>query len=1177
MGSDDGERSETERSRAPSTTPSQSTVAPSLAMPPPVRPSSVAARQAVYQQVRAFDVDAAASVLSSVPGFEASVVAGGPFASYFGKKCYGCGILVGSQPQSRFFAGPDGKVQWTFYKILKVSGLRVAVNCWCKACSGTFIVKWAFMFPATGKDLTLKDQLANFGIFLKQNPAKHQIHRACVKVRIAQHENGKTLYRKELLYQIVVHKECISEPKEALIEIPTFKELVELDVFDEKRLQCVRPVETETVGGNTTKLIRAQWEAWMEGRRGILPFQRSREVQKCWKYDLAKGLQLEPDMVKTQMEWEQAQQSTAQARPICTMAKYREIIESGIEADHVADGALPEGTEQEEEEFIDSDLDDMLDKTGELDQGKEKRKGKKEAALVAQHCDSLEEEYIANAEVVEASFMENQWLRTSWRSVPSIRQKNPWRHCDSLYKEMSPVTDAKVLAVHSHLELMYQLMKATSKILGLNLKKPAGSLSLQGQADIQSLIAQFTNYARAGHKTTREYLLMLYQAISALQLHQSQSVEQSFRYVMVSTGDLGFASLCDSMGYCTEQLAYGIAHFLLKRYLPADFSKDRTDSGGIDRTTEVCNQIMAVIDEPGANNPVSLSNTSLYREICMCLDVLLHRGDLPKLVDKFDCCKNDSDTYMILATLTQRGVGKTMRDRLVDASEKFKSSEALDSVAGLVNSSELLTSEMSVWLPSRFGDSIAKGLGADLDKIKALSPYINQLVKGKHADSASLNEKVHDIIFGLQICTSARAIQQEGDCGVAMRVSVPIVQESFSLPRRLQAPAKDNTLLPITEGEVVAFVEASLVKEDDTSFEAAIALSKPAKCMDAVAELAATSIAWSQQRSLEFDAVDKLLERATERVAFFSAEVVKRRSPLAGQLRAKFAKIPSVAIADLTFDGSTPGIGQAMRKQLANFDKGTFIKTSDEMRPFLAFDEVRTELGDDALAMEAVLCVSSVLATFASFEDAGEQCQKHGDRSKAELFGTAKEARSLASKLLVEPQFRRIANDPKYKHLKPFFTNYRNWILENCGEFLETHLVDTEPLLKVVNIKIPKTFDALFAETDAATCFTAKKNKSLWSGLLNYASKSEVVSAVGDLATIEAAFNADLALSGFTLDMMPELQTKFQEVSAVLKKGRKAIVFHQCLKPVLDQNKDFLFHASFRLGTLAAPKQTCSS
>ena len=160
----------------------------------------------------------------------------------------------------------------------------------------------------------------------------------------------------------------------------------------------------------------------MEGRRGILPFQRSREVQKCWKYDLAKGLQLEPDMVKTQMEWEQAQQSTAQARPICTMAKYREIIESGIEADHVADGALPEGTEQEEEEFIDSDLDDMLDKTGELDQGKEKRKGKKEAALVAQHCGSLEEEYIANAEVVEASFMENQWLRTSWRSVPSIRQ-----------------------------------------------------------------------------------------------------------------------------------------------------------------------------------------------------------------------------------------------------------------------------------------------------------------------------------------------------------------------------------------------------------------------------------------------------------------------------------------------------------------------------------------------------------------------------------------------------------------------------------------------------------------------------------------------------------------------------------------------------------------------------------
>ena len=67
MGSDDGERSEPERSRAPSTTPSQSTVAPSLAMPPPVRPSSVAARQAVYQQVRAFDVDAASSASSSVP------------------------------------------------------------------------------------------------------------------------------------------------------------------------------------------------------------------------------------------------------------------------------------------------------------------------------------------------------------------------------------------------------------------------------------------------------------------------------------------------------------------------------------------------------------------------------------------------------------------------------------------------------------------------------------------------------------------------------------------------------------------------------------------------------------------------------------------------------------------------------------------------------------------------------------------------------------------------------------------------------------------------------------------------------------------------------------------------------------------------------------------------------
>ena len=133
----------------------------------------------------------------------------------------------------------------------------------------------------------IKSQLATFQVFLRQNPSQHIVFRDAKKELVKWKSEGVSSYRTELVKSHTVTEEKIFDPLEVLITVDKFKELMNLEQFDE-RTYNLKAVEFQRPGNKTERGYRAPWESWMSGKPGFYQLQRSHATQSRWEFEKGK-------------------------------------------------------------------------------------------------------------------------------------------------------------------------------------------------------------------------------------------------------------------------------------------------------------------------------------------------------------------------------------------------------------------------------------------------------------------------------------------------------------------------------------------------------------------------------------------------------------------------------------------------------------------------------------------------------------------------------------------------------------------------------------------------------------------------------------------------------------------------------------------------------------------------
>ena len=1040
-----------------------------------------------------------------------------------------------------------GQVRWAFYK-KDSRGEKVPTGVWCKDCVGAFLIRYAFLF-AKYPQLQQQQQLQQFMIFLRVNPTIHADFREVSKAFIKWKITGTSSFAVELVKVRVTSREAIQDPHEALLDCEAMKEALEEDDLDDKRLR-IKPVSFTRPGGQSEKGFRANCEHWMLGKSGIYPLIRERINEKTWEWDINKQPCLSSSQAEEVFNTEIAKKSAVLNSPCYSIAKYKSINDGEIVVND--DG-------EEELVAVDEDKEDLSELDSELEQqmnadkkkkgtgkGKKPKKDNKDDLDV---FDSVEDEFVATAEKIEGLFLNNEWLKTSWRASTTLKTKHPFSHAESLYTELRQSEDPRVASNYSHICQILDLVKAAAKVNQLNLGKSGGAISPTGLTEITFLTSTIGAFTKNEYKFSFEYTVSYFSAVAAQQYYLTNESSIAFKNVLSASGDANFVVMCANNSVDGGEVAYAVAAFMFKRILPAEAPKDDA-AGRIEKPMALVTALMSACEDASVPESLDMKSSRLFQELQLIDNVFHHKGDLPSLSTKWDHAKGDVERSKLVHVLNSRGFAKDMSDNLTQALAEFRSEQALDDLSAELRAHKCISADELDWMQEFFtGDTAA--IENCIKEFKLNIPATNKLIKSAHKDSSSIQGRMRCWRRNLQFIVALRLVSQPRKVAADNRISSKLVSDVFDLDGETIGDKGMPVVTIAKRDHFMAVATANEVNTSEITFANARTLAEPRKLQSAMDAFCAAAVAFATEKGFEnHDIISKLDESIKTSLSTIEDTLISLKQPLVTMLLSKRDALPLIDMEALKWAPDNPGFSPEELSSLQSETAQDLVQKIDELWIFLDLKEIADEI-DDIDTLKVKMASILTLKECSKFQKVfiNKNMLNSGD-----VFTVGKATRQAVSRTLADAGFK-TATDDEFKNIRSFLANFRQWCSECMGQTLEQHFEDLPVHEKVIKGQVPAGFAALSEQTDPKEVFVESQSAPL-RALCDFADRPSIVTATGELSTMEQRFECDLKLSGLKADAWPDVEEKNVRLKECLKAGRTCIAVRSALDCVLLADKD---------------------
>ncbi len=1067
--------------------------------------------------------------------------------------CFGCGCKSNSDDPTK----PGQCRSWGAKRKLSGGGGGTQpVGIWCAFCVNNFVIRWNFMFAEVG--MALNDQLAKFQTWLQQNPDMKIKFKECTQELIAVEKGSPSRsINPEIISVSKILREVVHDPMEVLVEQSRMKQEVGAE---QVRQLGFKAEEFEAPGLRKLQGFRAQWEPWMQGKKGFYPLDRSCETVYDLSFEKDSGAKrLSSDQMHEKFKYfaNNDGKTRVQKMALKPFEFYKDPASARSELD---DGErVPEPDERDEEVGSDVDEADALAEPQDK-YAKGMKKVRKKMADDGEEEDQVledpDEEFLRQCRIIRGKFESGAYSAMTFRQVCNLPKLWKGSIQVAFCELVAPAEDA--IEGKELVENIASFLKAYTKLTESDVFRTARNAESPLPKDFAGILLQTKLFLRklmdANVRVPSDMHSKLAQAFTLQELHAANGdATEALKAFATDISRTSFRTLAEQQGEESERnaikartvcevLAYVHERQLLL-YEPGPNQLPR-----LQRDLTLLSEALRTVTSIDG-----FAATQAQREVSLLLSACdPGSGDAKGIVEKLEAAREDSAEFPIVAKLTNR---HWLKHILRDAKAAVENQSNRDVLARLSSELEGTLARKEADAAEFANDWINKSIvfrSKCVDAWKEFLPTLAKLREAMHPFYHQGLGRAKDLAV-LAIVASMEVIAAE-----ASRPDVTLTSSFFGELFGLLGQHGIGEDMGIGFDKTL-LCDAMRAKRDAPEGEELMQwvqrVTHVAESMAAVQQQVGLAQAWvksyaplaeSQGRFASLDAGwPALVQSATDTLSERWGLVQASYSELQAQL-------PELRETDLQWDVAAPGIvREELRAALVAHSAERYEELEDCLQVFYRLPTFREKIGPDAVdKIELEVGLLRYLRDIAA-------AQKEITRGDTKAMYVASKAGKVAALAAPQsPALRKIAKTPQGRAICSFFRECKSWLDEACADHAMALLAPARQ--KQSTAKIPADYAKLFprGEKDPRKVFTLGNIKCL-EAFRDMKEKPALLELLKEVNLVHQVLSEAFKLASLKSDDLPlDLKEAWIAFRASRNEFRSVISARVVVQSLLSEDKD---------------------